>query len=179
MSYSAPSTHAVGYLVLAADWNQDVGDNIIALHDAPGARAYHNTTQSASHAAVTALALNSEQHDNGSLHDTVTNNSRLTAPLAGVYLMSGFFAGTWAKGTYLGYIRVNAGVIPISKGQRQSDTTARFTSIPLATFYQLSVNDYIELLVQPFIDAGSGSITIGGASGYDTALSMQWIGAGT
>ena len=59
---------------------------------APGAtdisaRAYHNTTQSIPNATDTALAMNSEEYDTDTIHDTATNNSRLTFKTAGKYLV--------------------------------------------------------------------------------------------
>lgn len=52
-----------------------------------GCLAYHNTTQSVADATITALALNSESYDRGSLHDTAVNNTRMTIPADG--------GGTW------------------------------------------------------------------------------------
>lgn len=50
-------------------------------------KAYHNTTQSISAGATASLALNSEDWDYATavMHDTSTNNERLTVPYTGLY----------------------------------------------------------------------------------------------
>lgn len=185
MAYVSPSTRAVGHLVTAANWNQDVKDNIIFLHDPPACRAFHSTSQSATHDNYTALALDSERFDNFGMHSTVTNNSRISVveqPVGvnndGVYLISGHFAGTWDKGTYIGDIRLNGGDAIAQKFQRQSNASAIFQAISLSTIYFMVVGDYVELVCRPLIDAGSGSITIDRSTAYTPELAVEWIGAG-
>jgi hypothetical protein len=54
-----------------------------------GARVYHNVNQSIIHGFNTVLAFNSERFDTDGYHDLVTNNSRLTVPSTGKYLIGG------------------------------------------------------------------------------------------
>ena len=61
---------------------------------APAVRVFHNASQSITNSTLTALAFNSERFDQAggvasTMHDTVTNNSRLTAIYAGVYMIGG------------------------------------------------------------------------------------------
>lgn len=85
-------TLTTGTIFNAAFWTTlfDAIDAVL-----PGAKrcvAYHSTTQSLTTATITALSLNSEDIDVGTMHDTVTNNSRITIPSGGdgFYLISGF-----------------------------------------------------------------------------------------
>lgn len=63
----------------------------------PRASAYNNATQSITDSTLTALTLNSEDFDVGSLHSTSVNTSRMTlsATAGGVYIVVGqtTFAG--------------------------------------------------------------------------------------
>lgn len=83
MAYTTPTT-ASGQVLTSAIWNASVRDNIIYLQDRadnpPRARVTHNATQSLTNGADTALAFNTEATDSAALHDTATNNSRLTVP---------------------------------------------------------------------------------------------------
>jgi hypothetical protein len=73
----------------------------------PAARVTHSAEQSVADNAFITLAFNTESgaggmFDVGGLHDAVTNNSRLTAPVDGTYLVSGQVS--WASdGTDPGY----------------------------------------------------------------------------
>src|SRR5262245_15317139 len=65
-------------------------EGILDVSQAPAVRAFHNTTQSITNGVTTTLAFNSETFDqtagaSSTMHDNVTNNSRLTAVYAGVY----------------------------------------------------------------------------------------------
>lgn len=66
-----------------------------------GCRAYHNAAQSINDATLTALNLNTESYDQGSLHDTAVNNPRITIPTDG--------AGIWILGGQIHYAANAAG----------------------------------------------------------------------
>lgn len=178
MSYSAPSTRAAGYLTDAAtNWNQDVVANIIALHDDDSARAYHNTTQSVTRLTNTALALNSERHDVNTLHDTSTNNSRLTAQIAGAYLISGCWGtASGNAGFYTARIRLNGSTYIAQNGMYNNGSGVAVV-VHVSGIYKMAVNDYVELVALHTI--ASGSVTVASTSMYTPELSMQWLGAGT
>ena len=176
MTYSAPSTQAVDYLVTAADWNQDVVNNIIAIHDCPAARAYHNTTQTVgTGGSGTALALNSEQFDNDTIHDTSTNNSRLTATTAGVYLITGSFGVTHNAGRYIAEILYN-GTTVIGRNGMYNTGSSQGVTVAVAALYKLSASDYVQLRV--YQDSGT-TATVVSSGNYSPYFGMQWVGAGT
>lgn len=54
----------------------------------PACRVFHNANQSIADATETTVAFNSERFDTDTMHDTVTNNSRITFNTAGVYVVT-------------------------------------------------------------------------------------------
>jgi hypothetical protein len=88
MAYATPRTWVAGDVLTAAQLNQDVRDNVSFLANEPSCRVYHNVDQSIAHSTLTTLAFNSERYDTDTMHDTVTNNSRITFTTAGVYVVS-------------------------------------------------------------------------------------------
>ncbi|GAI75713.1 unnamed protein product, partial [marine sediment metagenome] len=55
-----------------------------------GAKVYHSVDQNTSNYISTILAFDSEEYDTDNIHDTVTNNSRLTCKTAGKYIVLGY-----------------------------------------------------------------------------------------
>lgn len=137
-----------------------------------GARVYHNAAQSIDTATPTALAFNSERYDTDVIHDTVTNNSRLTCKTAGKYLIIGNL--TWQANTtgqrgtsillggvtQLAYLYVD----PVGSGKPRAF---------IATIYSLAVNDYVQLIATQ----NSGiALTIDVEANISPEFMMQRIG---
>lgn len=133
----------------------------------PGCRANRTTTQSISNNASTAVQLNAaDSHDTGALHDTSTNNTRITVATAGIYLIQGQI--DWAAST-IGrrgsLIRLN-GATELAKQNLSAD--ADDPVVQVVTLYSLAASDYVELLAYQ---------NSGGSLNLDTAhLSVQWVG---
>jgi hypothetical protein len=121
------------------------------------ARAYNNAAISISHSTVTALTFNSERFDTNSLHDTGSNTSRLTAPVTGVYMISGSvqFASN-ATGIRAAFIRLNGSTNIATQILPVASSTDIFT-FGVQTIYQLTAGDYVELTV--FQNSG-GSLNV-------------------
>jgi hypothetical protein len=111
----------------------------------PAARVTHNTTQSIATATSTALNFNTERFDTDTIHDTVTNNTRLTCKTAGTYMIVGqaAFAAN-ATGIRQALILLN-GATAIALDLRVNVGAGFPTRITISTIYQLAVNDYVEL----------------------------------
>lgn len=131
-----------------------------------GCRASTSTSQSVSNNTVTALPLAAESFDsdpNGAMHDTVTNNTRITIRTAGVY-HCGAQATPAANTTGFrqSYIRVNGGSTIAFDTRMASTAGGAGSEVSLYCAYSFAANDYIELVVQQ---------ASGGALNYDGALS--------
>lgn len=139
-----------------------------------GARAYHSANQSINNNTFTALALDSERYDTNTIHDTVTNNSRLTCKTAGKYFITGHisFAAN-VTGRRVGAIIIN-NTTYIALQQFQAITVAGSgTILSLSTVYSLAVNDYLEL--QAYQDSG-GALNVVAVGNYSPEFAMQRIG---
>jgi len=109
----------------------------------PACRVYHNAAQSIAKDTVTTLSFNTESLDTDTIHDNSTNNNRLTCKTAGLYQINatiGFAAGTGGERTIV--IRLN-GTTSIGHFAQYSSNAVIAN---LSTIYNLSVNDYIEVV---------------------------------
>ena len=141
------------------------------------ARVYNNANISVANAPspFQVLTFNSERYDNDAIHDTVTNNSRLTCKTAGVYSIAGhvFFAGngTGQRGLQ---IRVTGTTNAVIASDMRPNTSAGIgTQVSVATQYELAVNDYVELLA--YQDSG-GPLNILTQANYSPEFEMARIG---
>lgn len=137
-----------------------------------GARVYNNADLSLTSGATTTLAFNSERWDNGGLHDTVTNNSRLTAVKAGKYLIT---LSLVMDGNATGYRRVyivdNWGN-PIAVDWRPG-SSADYQGFSLSTIYHLLAAEYV--IVQVYQNSGS-TLYVRVYDKYTPEFAMQWLG---
>jgi hypothetical protein len=106
------------------------------------ARVCHTGVLTVADSTNTAVPFDTERWDTDSIHDTVTNNTRLTATTAGKYLIFGHVG--WV-GTTSGFRQVaiyrNGDPVAI---QNQPATASLFS---ISTHHQLSQGDYVELFV--------------------------------
>lgn len=145
---------------------------LAADHVIHGARVYHNTAQTIATGVTTALAFNAERYDTGGVHSTVTDTSRLTAPAAGVYVITGHV--TWAAnatGNRTLYLMVN-GTTNIAI-QRGVSPEAAAWSQSIATLFELQAGDYVELVVRHTADV---SLAVASVANSSPEFAMQRIG---
>jgi len=139
-----------------------------------GARVYHDADQSTATGTQTALAFNSERWDTDGIHDTVTNNSRLTCKTAGKYVISltvvfeasaaGNYRRLYFKVDNTTYI-ATATIFPVSGGSVE-------TSPSLAAIYDLNVNQYVEAIV---VQDSGGALDVDAVAQISPEFSMQLI----
>lgn len=125
--------------------------------------AYNNAGQSVSSATWTSATLNSEDYDVGTMHDTVTNNSRITVPTngGGLYYICGIISfDSNATGVRAGRLRKNGSTVLMQCNQPNAGATDA-VSIPLNTVVSLNATDYIEM--QGYQNSG-GALNIGSAT---------------
>ena len=120
--------------------------DIGVLKGRAGARVYHSANQSIPNDTITTLAFDSEDYDTDDIHDTVTNNSRLTCKTAGKYLIAACIPystnGTGYRGAW---IDLN-GSVTLTLARIPAVTSSGIgTYVFIMTVYDLSVNDYVVL----------------------------------
>jgi hypothetical protein len=141
----------VGTATGAATGALKISDSI-RQSTALGTRAYHNAAQAVATATWTSLALNSELFDNDTIHDLVTNNSRLTCKTAGVYVITGTVSiAASAAGTLRGIRIFLNGVTPLDTVLLPLVVNTSLI-INVSGIYNLALNDYVEL--QMYQDTG-------------------------
>lgn len=164
-----PKTYAVGETLTATTMNQEVRDAMNFLLNPPRANVYHSTTQShATSGQYQIVQFDSEFYDSDTMHDPVTNNSRITIKTAGLYLVMGqiYWAGntTGMRGVS---IRGN-GANALAYDFRASTNTL-IQQVSLERYFD--VNDYIEL--NAYQSSGAALIINGGANG--SFMSARWV----
>lgn len=152
MAYTTPST-AAGGLILNSIWNASVRDNIIYLQDRednpPRCQIAHSTTQSIANSTDTVVAFNTDDLDSAALHDTATNNSRITIPTGqgGLWLFTGYveFAAS-ATGQRKLALRVDGATVV---AQQLVDAAAAgvTTGLNVALLAVRTASQYVELVV--------------------------------
>lgn len=143
LEVSAASGSAAGSLS-ATDYS-----HLQTLWSKPCCRVYHSVAQSITTATSTILAFDSERFDTATLHDTVTNNSRITVPTG--------YAGKWLVGATimmdntaggnrrLCQIYLN-GTKEIAQVEHEGTNTA-FRGFVLSTLWHASDGDYFQVRV--------------------------------
>lgn len=135
-------------------------EGILDVSQGPFVQAGHNVDQATTSGVALALACNTETFDQAggaasTMHDTATNNSRLTCRYAGVYLISADNLN-WSANPLNAVLnfRLNG---TTSFGQQQHQTDWRIMSG--AAFRNLAVNDYVECMVTQASGGGKNILT--------------------
>lgn len=181
MGYVAPTTRSTGFLVTAAVWNQDVVSNPTFLANPPACRVFHNANQSITNNTETSLAFNSERFDTDNMHDTVTNNSRITFNTAGIYVVSAavqFAADAGGDYTTSYVVLRRGGSSPIALQTQGTFTTTAFgPHFAISTIFKFAAADYVEVRAfQVNTSAGANNVLTGGEHSCD--FGAVWVGLG-
>src|SRR5688500_16432952 len=141
------ATHSDGQSWSAAKANV-LEAGVTDVSYAPAVRAYHNAAQAITTATWTSLALNSERFDQAgnaaaTMHDLVTNNSRLTCKYAGVYWIHGeaVFEANATGVQRTSRIFMNATTV-IADGNHGILHATEGGRTQVNALYALAVNDY-------------------------------------
>jgi hypothetical protein len=135
-------------------------------------RVYHNANQSIPNGSFTTLAFNSEDYDTDTLHDTSTNNSRLTADRDGywlIFLHVSFDSN--ATGDRLVRITEN-GTNDIASIQVRASPGVT-TDISLSTVYHLASTEYVEARVN---QNSGGALNVSYTAERSPYFGMSYLG---
>ena len=152
--------------------DSEISSALEALMIVPTAKVYHDTSQKIPHNSTTTLVFNSEYYDNDDIHDTSTNNSRLTCKTAGLY---GIFA-CWkmtdsATGDRIINIVKNGTKALVRKRVRAA--SGGTTILPIYTEEPMAVDDYVE--VTAYQDSG-GNENVVYDPDFSPVFGMTWKG---
>ena len=135
-----------------------------------GVRTRRTTTQSLTNATLTAIQFGVEDYDTATYHDNSTNNTRLTVPQAGKYLISGCieFAAN-ATGVRTCGIRLNGSTYVASQGSSSMGSVLT-TVVNVTTVLDLAASDYVELIGY---QSSGGALNVQGSQ--MTNFSATWL----
>lgn len=175
MPYVSPGAVTTG-TTITSTWGTQVKTAADYLANPPACRVTHNTTQSLASATEASLAFNTEAFDTNTMHDTVTNNSRITFTTAGIYQVSWGF--TIAADTdYLwiySYARLNGATLILlgsSVGTQTDNALSPHSSG--SGLYKFAAADYVEVrAAQKNTSANANNVS---TNNYFTAV---WVGLG-
>lgn len=178
MPYSSPAAAVTGGLA-PASWGNAVKAGLDYLANPPTCRVYNSANQSITNNTLTILAFNSERHDTDTMHDTVTNNSRITFNTAGVYVVTANLL--WTAGAdytaLFAELLVNGAT---SIGQAFLGTVADAGFSPplnLSTIYKFSVADYVQVRVAQKNTAVAAR-NVGASANNSPEFSACWLALG-
>jgi hypothetical protein len=111
-SYGLDSTDSNSFIVSnnatlgSSNYLEITTSGEVSLPSQPRCRVYNSASQTLTTATETSLTWDSEEFDDGGLHSTSSNTDRLTAPVAGTYLIIGNV--TFDSGSIIGdrYIKI-------------------------------------------------------------------------
>lgn len=136
------------------------------------ARAYRSSgVQSINNNTATAIVLDGETADTtGSMHDNVTNASRLVVPDTGLYIITGNLYFPGASGGFRdGYVRIG-GVTTIFSVRDGNPSATNGTILTVALLYQLTAGQYIELFAYQ---------NTGVAANVGAGADLTWLALGS
>jgi hypothetical protein len=111
-------------------------------------KVYASASQALPQAVSTPLNFNLEEWDTDNFHDNAVNNSRLTVPLGGKYLVQGFVTLQADAMDFLDLtVRKNGVTVLHTRTERPDQAVTDPISAQIHAPIELSAGDYVELLV--------------------------------
>ena len=132
------------------------------------ARVYHSVAQATANATLVALAFDSERFDTDGIHDTVTNNSRLTCKTAGKYQITvNLDFASNATGSRRVYLKVNGATFIAGCTAKAEASGAHHFAV--STLWDLAVDNYVEVVVY---QSSGGALNVDSGSSYSPEFMM-------
>lgn len=161
-SFTSPSTRASGYKVTAANWNELVNDVIYlgsgtASAGRPAVMAVSNATTALTvDTWIGAVAFGqADEYDTDAMHSTTSNNTRIIATAAGLYLVTCEMYATDASAVETLHVQVRknaagsatGGTFVAQSSNAFSSNAVVLTGAQCQTMVRLAANDYLEVFV--------------------------------
>jgi hypothetical protein len=144
-------------------------------HSIPAARVTRSSAQSIPDSLNTNLAFDQERYDTATVHDNASNNSRLTAPVAGIYAVTAQFTwgGSAGTGSRLAGLMKNGSTLIARSQQLSGDDDENIT-----TQVRLAAGDYVEVVVLQTSGSSLPVAANGMAQEMTPEFSMTWLAPG-
>jgi hypothetical protein len=167
------SSQSPGNFITGALWNAGVkalGDFLLGV---PVFQGYQATVQSIPSGTWTALSIDTGVIDSDGGHSNVTNPSRYTNQVAGVYLLLGFSAlvanATGVRGTRLS---INGSTTVRGSQTNLTTVSSSVFAAPCWGVARLAVGDYVEC--QTFQNSG-GALNTNNGTDATSQMAAFWI----
>jgi hypothetical protein len=141
----------------------------------PAAHVTRNTAQSIPSGFTTTLAFNTERYDTANMHSNATNNSRLTAPVTGIYAVTAQVQ--WESVPPPGVRDITLeknGVVPIAR-VNADQTTEVPPAQEVTTQVRLRAGDFVRALVG---HSDAGAVDVEKDPDSTPEFSMTWLAPG-
>jgi hypothetical protein len=167
-----------GNYVTGALWNANVKGPADFLENKPIFSAYQATAQSIPTGAFTALTLDTEVVDSDGGHSTVTNTSRYTCQVGGLYFLTGNVVlpsgGVGTRGASFALNGATATGIPGSEQLIAPSPAFATTIAPTPSYIRLTPGDYVQMCAFQNTAGALSTTTIGAAY---TSFSVEFVTA--
>jgi hypothetical protein len=179
--YSDPqSTHnPTTGVAIPASWGDIVRDDIEWLaggssNPKPSCRVFNSADISIPNATNTAITFNSERWDNGAMHSTSSNTSRITIPSGGggkyLFIARCTFAAN-ATGTRGLFLRLNGSTL-FGEDFETSASASAGTRLETQALYNVAAGDYVEAIA--YQDSG-GALNVLALGNYSPEFECMWL----
>ncbi len=139
----------------------------------PAVRATNSSSEDIASGARTSLTFDTNDYDNSGMHSTSTNTTRLTAPISGIYEISGDVFWTISSTGSRAVFIVKNGSVFVAVSQIPVNSASEDTGQEVSTQVNLNAGDYVELTVQQ----DSGSIQdVSRQIDMSPIFAMHWLG---
>ena len=171
MAYTAPRTWTAGEYPTAAQFNQDLRDNVSFLANPPACKVTDTGGQSVADDTDTLLLWDTEEFDTDTMHSTSVNPGRITFTRAGLYVVTAnVIFPTNGNGYRHARIRAN-GTTTLAEDARTSASVVTNIGHSLSVLYKAAAAQYAEVLCRQTTTAALTTTA-------DSNFSAVWIGLG-
>ena len=170
-TYTAPTTVSAGDALTASLYNTYVGTNVANLIVPPAVSAVRSTSLSVPNTAGTLVPFNAtDKFDTDAMHDTVTNNTRLTINTAGIYTIGGqcVWDGSGVGRRLHTIIRYDSAGSTVESYQVEYSPSTTFCAPSWSLAMSCSVGDYLSFEVY---QSSGGALSL-----LSAIFSAVWIG---
>lgn len=160
------------------DVADDTADNVLGWDDSgvavsqsrEGVRVTNSVSVTISNSSSAVIPFDTERFDDNDIHDTVTNNSRLTVQVDGRYFIIAQIRWDSNSTGIRGINILLNGSLSLS--QVQADAASASTMQHVSTVYNLDVDDYVEVSV---FQTSGGNLDVDKIGGFAPEFSMQLL----